>query len=124
MRLSTLPGLEIALRVDGQDLREYDRMEDEGAGEDSNPTVVTRYVEAISGANFSVEFRPTGAFRWPHNELELCVHLDGVWATGKVYHPRAATGGHSNKSVSGANAYENGQYVFRNFAFADLHTSE
>lgn len=123
MRAPSLPGLDIALRVNGQDLQEYEYTEEDGHEEGSSETAVTRYVEATSGANFSVEFSTANDFKHRHSQLELRVYLDGVGASGKVLHPCEYHGGHHNTSVASTFGHEGGQCVSRSFAFADLHTS-
>lgn len=124
MRLSSLPGLDITLRVDGQDLQEYEHTGEDDSEEETSDDVMKRYVEATSGANFSVEFRTANHFKYRDSELELRVYLDGVWASGKVLHPCGHHRGHHKTSVASAIGHENGRCVSRSFAFADLHTSK
>lgn len=118
MKLPTVPGLEIALSVNGQDLHEYD---DEA---DADGAEYTRYVEAVPGANFAIQFRPDRRFQYSHNTLELKVYLDGVSTQGKVYSPKARTGGHTAHTVTGKTEQIGGRGFRRKFAFADLKTSE
>lgn len=124
MRLDAVPGLEIALRVNLQDLKEYEDAEGEVAGQDGRNNAAVRYVEAVSGANFSVEFRTDRRFTYRNADLEMSVYLDGVFAEGQVYYARPTHGGHNDKTVSGRADTENGQFLFRRFAFADLETSK
>ena len=60
--------------VNEQDLHEYD--------DDDNPDSeglhnVTKYVEAISGANFAVSFRVQPQYSWTHAGMAYYVSVDG-----------------------------------------------
>lgn len=118
MRLPTVPGLEITLSVEKRNLEEFD--DPEAEGDDAHST---RYVEAVSGANFAVEFRTDRTFAWRHYDLSQRVYLDGVYAEGFVLQPEARIGGHIPRTMSGRHEEQNGQPMFRKFAFADLTTS-
>lgn len=80
MKLPTLSGSEVALRVDGQDIQEFEDTDGEEPSYGTNDTVVTRSIEATSGVNFSVGFRTTRDFTWRHSQLELFVELG--WGLG------------------------------------------
>lgn len=119
MRLPTLPGLEVTLSVDMRDLEEHD--DPDAEGEEAHNV---RYVEAVSGASFAIEFKRTNdSFIYRFNDLEFRVYLDGVYAVGKVFHAQRPYGGHLPVSVSGRLESRNGQTMCRKFAFADLSTS-
>ena len=102
-----------------KDLEEHD--DPDAEGEDAH---TVRYVEAVSGANFAVEFKRTdGRFIWRHNDLEMRIYFDGVHAQGKVFYAAPVHGGHLPVTVSGRIESRNGQTMCRKFAFADLSTS-
>lgn len=123
MKLPAVPGLDIALSVDGADLKEFDDGESESDGQGPINSAAS-FVEAVPGGNFAVEFRTDVAFPWRHNDLELAVYLDGVYASGKVMYPRAHAGGYNPTTVLGRIEVHNGRSFHRKFAFADLTTSE
>lgn len=76
--LDTLPGLEVTITVDGADLQEY-----EEPGVELEPKVVTRYIEAISDANFVITYRLGPELHFTGDCVALQTEVDGVW----VYTP-------------------------------------
>lgn len=76
--LDTLPGLEVTITVDGADLKEY-----EETGAELEPKVVTRYIEAISDANFVITYRLAPELLFTGDCIKLDTYVDGVW----VYAP-------------------------------------
>lgn len=118
MKLPSVPGLEVALSMSGVDMHEYD---DEA---DSEQAEYTRYVEAVSGANFAVELRTDKRFKWQHVDLRVRIYLDGSCCTDLAFYPRAGSGGHGPVTVTGRKESQHGRGVLRKFTFADLRTSE
>lgn len=116
MKLPTLPGLEIALSVNREDLQEYDE-----ADADDTENGAVRFVEAVSGANFTVEFRTDIRFAYRNDDLELRISLDGVHAEALVFYaPKLGV----TKTVTGRMEFRNGQAFNRRFTFAELNTSK
>ena len=71
--LPFLPGLAVEIVVNGASLPEYDDNSDTPA----SPTMVTKYVEATSGANFTIEVLLMEEFPFPKGHLEAEISLDG-----------------------------------------------
>ncbi|THX83186.1 hypothetical protein D6D05_03603 [Aureobasidium pullulans] len=71
--LDSLPGVEITVVVDGEDLHEYQDtdMEDE-------ENTVTKYVEAVTGANFAIKFKGSRELEYKGEYLSLEVLVDGL----------------------------------------------
>ncbi|KAK0934460.1 hypothetical protein LTR29_013987 [Friedmanniomyces endolithicus] len=49
-----LPGLVVSIRANGEDLPEYD--EDGAEADERNPNACVKYIEAISGARFYIDY--------------------------------------------------------------------
>ncbi|KAI4932744.1 hypothetical protein J4E85_003144 [Alternaria conjuncta] len=71
--LPFLPGLAVEIVVNGASLPEYDDNSDTPA----SPTMITKYVEATSGANFTIEVLLMEEFPFPKGHLEAEISLDG-----------------------------------------------
>ena len=71
--LDSLPGVEITVVVDGEDLHEYQDtdMEDE-------ENTVTKYVEAVTDANFAIKFKGSRELEYKGEYLSLEVLVDGL----------------------------------------------
>ncbi|THY04794.1 hypothetical protein D6D02_07885 [Aureobasidium pullulans] len=71
--LDSLPGVEITVVVDGEDLHEYQDtdMEDE-------ENTVTKYVEAITDANFAIKIKGSQELEYKGDCLSLDVLVDGL----------------------------------------------
>jgi hypothetical protein len=68
-----LPGLAVEIIVNDAPLPEYD--DDTDAGD--SPTMVARYVEATSGANFAIKVSLTEEFPFPRGNMRAEISLDG-----------------------------------------------
>ncbi|KEQ87734.1 hypothetical protein M438DRAFT_342867 [Aureobasidium pullulans EXF-150] len=71
--LDSLPGVKVTVVVDGEDLHEYQDtdMEDE-------ENTVTKYVEAVTGANFAIKFKGSRELEYKGEYLSLEVLVDGL----------------------------------------------
>lgn len=94
MRLPAFPGVEFSISVDKQDLQENEDREAAGA-----ESMGSRFVEAVQGANFAVEFRTDAQAKYRQDHLAFEVELDGVRATTVVISPQPEIGGHSSRMV-------------------------
>lgn len=74
-----LPGVEVAITVNGQDLREYI---DPDLDEDDRTT--TRYIEAASGQAFAIQTKVPKGFKFVANSLVFRMHIDGRWVSGPL----------------------------------------
>jgi hypothetical protein len=111
--LPSRPGINITVKCNGASLQEY---EDED--EDAQPNVVTKYVEAISGAEFGVQWEI--AAPWPAYTVLFDIYIDQKWVTGrfcKQVHFKPPKCIHLEE---GALSVVNGQGFLHKFAFAAL----
>ena len=74
MRGDFLDGLTVTIRVDGQDLREYD------LGSEAE----SAYIEVASGQQFTVEVRYTMVYRYPRDDISCAVYLHGKYIDAVV----------------------------------------
>ncbi|KAK0938929.1 hypothetical protein LTR29_009540 [Friedmanniomyces endolithicus] len=143
MKIATLPGVQVKLRVNGADLQEYADNTDELY----TPKIGRQYVEAVSGADFEICFAVEYGAVVSHTQADVVachIYLDGKWVTAQVLdtsssawaHGRADNGrGECRCSIDGR--VENvgglgGQYYKRRFesksqivpTFADLATDD
>lgn len=112
-----VPGLTVCIEVDRRDLPEYDGED----GQDTSPGIVTKHIEAISGATFniSVRFNP-GIFQYANQAVVVTVNCDG--------HPMSQTefwAGYIHSHRSSLIGYwvgtgRDGQRVERELVFSDL----
>ncbi|THX60033.1 hypothetical protein D6D06_01596 [Aureobasidium pullulans] len=80
--LHSLPGVEITVVVDGEDLHEYQDtdMEDE-------ENTVTKYVEAVTGANFAIKACVSQQFKYEGDCLNIRVAVDGLFVSSPLIEP-------------------------------------
>lgn len=97
--IDSVPGVEVSICVDKVPLTEYPDDEQEGGH------TTSRYVEAVSGREFTIKLEVTEAAVFVSDRIAFDVYIDGVFCTGRVY----AT---SNVSVLGG------------YHFAALETGE
>jgi len=126
MKIATLPGVQVKLRVNGADLQEYADNTDELY----TPKIGRQYVEAVSGADFEICFAVEYGAVVSHTQADVVachIYLDGKWVTAQVLdtsssawaHGRADNGrGECRCSIDGR--VENvgglgGQYYKRRF---------
>ncbi|KAF9693595.1 hypothetical protein EKO04_008533 [Ascochyta lentis] len=111
--LPSQPGIEVSVVCNGAPLHEYD--DDEDAPID---TVVTKYVEAVSGAEFGVRWTITQP--WPKFSLLFYAYVDR-----KLVNDAFATQEHFKEpscstTIKGADSMVNGQRFLHKFCFAAL----
>ncbi|KAI5269936.1 hypothetical protein E4T47_06591 [Aureobasidium subglaciale] len=75
--LDTLPGLEVSVVVNGQDLHEYQ----DSHARDVEDTV-TKYIEVVSDAYFAIKVTTARKLKMPGNNLYVRVTIDGIRVDG------------------------------------------
>ncbi|KAI5239395.1 hypothetical protein E4T43_06742 [Aureobasidium subglaciale] len=75
--LDTLPGLEVSVVVNGQDLHEYQ----DAHARDVEDTV-TKYIEVVSDAYFAIKVTTARKLKMPGNNLYVRVTIDGIRVEG------------------------------------------
>ncbi|KAI0137269.1 hypothetical protein BJ170DRAFT_689615 [Xylariales sp. AK1849] len=94
--IDSIVGLRVSVRIDDSDVAEYtDHYESaSGQGGEHNPAnpfgfrskVVTKYIECIDGAKFSVHISVTNQYdlKEPSHTLNFATYVDGHWAKGEL----------------------------------------
>ncbi|KAI5199064.1 hypothetical protein E4T39_06406 [Aureobasidium subglaciale] len=75
--LDTLPGLEVSVVVNDQDLHEHQ----DAYARDVEDTV-TKYIEVVSDAYFAIKITTAKNLRMAGNTLSFHITIDGVWVYG------------------------------------------
>src|SRR2546421_1487741 len=120
--MAILKPFECKVEVDGVALEEY---EDEDTEQANTSTSLTKYVEAVSGTNFSLKFTVHPGWTMQADFVAWYVHLDGKNYGGGVVRREAYNGNHTcsfacHGVVSGAGH----DWKERKFRFADINIGE
>ncbi|KAH4107673.1 hypothetical protein HBH46_051040 [Parastagonospora nodorum] len=108
------PSIKTSILVDGVTLEEYD---DDEARTSSN--TVTKYIEAISGAEFAIQCRFD---KLPEYDVRIDFYLDGHYATAKYAMLDDFEGRSSTKTSYGVRSNDGHKWQVHNYAFSNLHT--
>lgn len=115
--LERLPGLEVEVHVNGEPATEFasDDLQDE-------QRQATRYIEAVSGAEFNIQWTFHAAeFKYRNWAINGIVHVDGKYADGRIFRPDAVKHQDSfTVKMSGVWKKEKGRYVERPMMFSDI----
>lgn len=106
------PGLKVEIYVNGSPLKEYD---DDG---DLKPKTVTKYIEAVSGAQFKIKYSFHEPFPSKH-DITAKVWVDGKVLNNTLIHKRDIFH-KSGYTCSGARSYLGGKCFSSAFKFAEL----
>lgn len=107
------PGINISTVCNGVALEEYTD-DDEG----THTNVVSRYVEAISGAELSIKCELTAP--WPPYSILLDYHLDQKWMCGNLIRSASYKAPYYSCIREGSKTATNVQTFLHNFTFAEL----
>ena len=111
-RMVSSQGIEVTVAVDGQNLQEYG-----DDAEETVPNTVTKYIEAASGAHFSVKYGHTQDFLKQH-EIEGVIYkikIDGITMRRPVL-----DGTNHSGEVHGKYSQVRGVDMFQGFRFSDI----
>jgi len=108
------PSITASIVVNGVALQEYD--DDEGQAES---TAVTKYVEAITGAEFAIQYRFD---KKPKHHVRVNFLLDGKDVAGQYAFPEDFKESSLVQTSYGVMSNEGSKWQMQNYAFADLQT--
>lgn len=114
--LPDCPGLKAEVVVNGEALLEYDDDEHNG-----HPRTVTKYVEAISGANFEIHL----SFELPFPKdygMMVFTKIDGITQNKKIIGKERLF--ESVFNLSGAKEHAAGSSILRKYRFSALIVGE
>ena len=119
--MAILKGIEVSVVIDGKALTEYD--DEDIADEDSDYTSkVSRYVEAVSDAEFSISITVPQSYEFAADAIALRLSLDGVWVKialcRRAKLKRLRGDWHSN--IAGSDVKNGEEWYLRPFRFDDI----
>ncbi|KAK7948137.1 uncharacterized protein PG986_009023 [Apiospora aurea] len=124
-----VPGIHVAVQINGVDVAEYEAPD---AGDEDAPVpTVTKYIECIDNAKFTIRMGVNRAYEWGYRNhaLSLQVYVDGHWVIGKLFKsPTAPDAGFfppAEETVIRGREEINpstNEWVLRNFKFASVTT--
>ena len=123
--MAILKGIEASVIVDGKALTEYD---DEDTPDESSDHTgeVSKYIEAVSDAEFSIGFTVPKSYKFEANALSFKLNLDGVWVG--TYLLRKAKLKNLRKdwheTIAGSKAKNGEEWYLRPFKFDDIKIGE
>lgn len=107
------PRLKVFVSVDGAALEEYVDEDDERQVDS-----VTKYVEAISGAEFTIDVELLKP--WPGSSILLDFYIDGKFMRGSFIMQKDFTGPSVKICIAGVLHLEGKEWYIRKFCFSDL----
>jgi hypothetical protein len=107
------PRLKLTISIDNVALEEYTDEDEE-----LQPDVVVKYIEAVSGPEFSIDCELS--LPWPHQSLMLDVIVDGKWVRGALFNQQEFSGIICKRTVSGVNHSKGREWFLQKFCFSDL----
>ncbi|KAL8930202.1 MAG: hypothetical protein Q9208_000819 [Pyrenodesmia sp. 3 TL-2023] len=117
--MAILGNLRAFVAVNGNRVQEY--VDEELEVEKENPELAVKYIEAESGAEFTIDVEVTRQTAFKTENLEIQVHLDGKWAAGEyVYRSKVLQSNNYVLKIGGATRMVNGSCEFRAFMFSDV----
>jgi hypothetical protein len=111
----TFPAIKAEILVNEVALQEYDDGEDNS----NSGTTVTKYIEAVSGAEFAICDKID---QKPKYEVRVDFFLDGKRASGNILQHWRFIGGSYENTVQGVNSNTGGNWSLSKFSFSDLNT--
>ncbi|KAK5250346.1 hypothetical protein LTR16_005983 [Cryomyces antarcticus] len=112
--LEDVPGIEVAITVNGNDLKEYE--EDDIVNE---PKTVTKYIEATSGVNFGIRYSVARRFPMKGDCITFSMYLDNEKCGSSVVTKASVNTSSSQHCKYGRNEADS---KLRRFMFAALET--
>ncbi|KAI9802775.1 MAG: hypothetical protein M1833_001374 [Piccolia ochrophora] len=117
--MAILDKIEVTVRSSGQVLKEY---EDDDNDPESRK-MVTRYIEAVSNAEFSVHLNMGPRQKFNYDSITYRVHIDGIFAVGVVVHESGKARKHGIVSFRDGivmRSATSNEYTFSKFKFSDI----
>jgi hypothetical protein len=120
--MAILKPFECTVEVDGVAIEEY---EDEDTEQANTTTLLTKYVEAASGANFSLKFTVQPGWTMKADYIAWYIYLDGTPGGGGIVPSESYDGDRSHTSLlSGVSSGAGNNWTLRKYKFADITTGD
>ena len=117
--MAILKEIEVVIRVNGQELKEYD---DEDASNDDESSV-SKYVEATSGAEFQVVTSAPISYQFSSDALAIKIYLDGVYVENGLVlkeHVRGLCAWQWQRTFHGAKSFDGNRWELKPFKFVEI----
>lgn len=115
--LPGIKGIQVRIDVGGKAGREY-RCDDDNP---SPATSVTKYIEAVDGANFTIRIIIIPMFKYRSNDLTALIDMDGQTVGRPLITKQTLTTQHTTK-IDGIDVNTGSGWMRRNFMFGNLVT--
>lgn len=116
--MAILRPFECTIEINGIAVQEY---EDEEAEQANTTTVLTKYIEVVSGANFSIVSTIQPGWTMHADCASFDLFLDGKWVAGWMLSKESYDGSRAAKTRNcGVISGSAGDLLERKFKFADI----
>ena len=119
--MAILKGIEVSVVIAGKALTEYDD-EDTADQSPEHPSEVSKYIEAVSDAEFSIDITVPQSYEFRADAVAFKLTLDGVFVTNalcrKAKLKRLCKDWHEN--IAGSEVKDGEQWYLRPFKFNDI----
>jgi hypothetical protein len=107
--LKDVPGIEVAMQIDGKDVTEYDPDENEEhcLATDTKCPTVTKYIECSDDAEFAIRMTISTDYQWGYKDhsLSLRPRLDGHELAGKLFEQSRCAGNAGQLIIADTKAF-------------------
>ena len=123
--MAILKGIEASVVIDGKALTEYD---DEDTPDESfdHTSEVSKYIEAVSDAEFSIDYTVPRSYNFVGNALSFKCSLDGVWVRTGLCLKADLEDLRKDRpwTIAGSNVKNGEEWYLRPFKFDDIKIGE
>ena len=114
--------IEVKVLVNGCATQEYEDEDEEAQG----PNTVTKFIEAVSGAEFEVQYEMKPSFQFPSQHLVLELSIDGKVLDNAVLSKREPAANTSvwRGSLRGLMRSHGVRWSLERFRFSDIKMSQ
>lgn len=123
--MAILKGIEASVVIDGKALTEYD--DEDTLGESSDHTSeVSKYIEAVSGAKFSISITVPKSYNFVKDAITFRLSLDGVWVWTLLCRKARLKNMREDwhESIAGSKEKCGDEWHLRPFKFEDIKIGE
>lgn len=116
--LPGIKGIQVRINISGKDAREYPCT-------DPNPnpaTSVTKYIEAVDGANFTIQIILIPMFKFGSNDILGLLDIDGQAVGRPIIRKEAFTANQLVTKLDGINVNSGNGWMRRKFVFGNVVT--
>ena len=113
------PGLKVEIAVDAKALQEHNNPDPE-----PSPKTITKYIEAIDDAKFSVRLAIPGPLFEEYRAIRAAIRLDGEDMIRRIYRGPSCKRLGVNSVVSSSRAYVDGVDMGQDFQFSQFGICE